>query len=128
MKLELYRIAYRPTYTIGKLYVDGKYFCDTLEDTKREVKIMHETCIPAGKYQVIINLSNRFKRLMPLLVNVPGFEGIRIHNGSNASHTSGCILIGKNSIVGQLTESKPIFENLLKILQSAKNKITIEIS
>jgi len=105
MKITLKRIAYRPTYTIGKLYIDGKYFCDTLEDTKREVKIMHETCIPAGSYQVTVNMSNRFKRLMPLLLNVPGFEGIRIHNGSTAAHTSGCILVGKNSIVGQLTES-----------------------
>jgi len=128
MKLELKRIAYRPAYTIGKLYIDGKYFCDTLEDTQREVKIMHETCIPAGTYQVIINMSNRFKRLMPLLVNVPGFEGIRIHNGANASHTSGCILTGKNSSIGQLTESKTMFENLFKVLQSAKDKITIEIS
>lgn len=128
MKLELKRIAYRPGYTIGKFYMDGKFYCDTLEDTKREVKIMHETCIPAGKYKVIINMSNRFKRLMPLLVNVPGFEGIRIHNGSNASHTSGCILVGKNSIVGQLTDSKTTFENLFKVLQSAKDKITIEIS
>ncbi|OFX52361.1 MAG: hypothetical protein A2066_00280 [Bacteroidetes bacterium GWB2_41_8] len=128
MKITLKRIAYRPTYTIGKLYIDGKYFCDTLEDTKREVKIMHETCIPAGSYQVTVNMSNRFKRLMPLLLNVPGFEGIRIHNGSTAAHTSGCILVGKNSIVGQLTESKATFENLFKLLQSTKDKITIEIS
>lgn len=128
MKITLKRIAFKPTYTIGKLYVDGVYFCDTLEDTRREVKIMHETCIPAGTYQVIINMSNRFKRLMPLLLNVPGFEGIRIHNGNNASHTSGCILVGKNDMVGQLSNSKSIFESLFQIMQGAKDKITIEIS
>lgn len=128
MKLTLKRVAYQPTYTIGKLYIDGKYFCDTLEDPPREVKIMNETCIPAGNYQVIINLSNRFKHMMPLLLNVPGFEGIRIHAGNNASHTSGCILVGKNSIVGQLTDSKAIYDKLFAVLQSANDKITIEIS
>lgn len=140
MKLKLQRIAFRPNYTIGKLYIDEVYFCDTLEDFDRdknrdgdlndpgEQKVMHETCIPRGIYQVIINMSNRFKRLMPLLLNVIGFEGIRIHNGVNASHTSGCILVGKNNEIGKLSESKDTFERLMTILQSAKEKITIEIT
>lgn len=128
MKLQLKRIAFRPTYTIGKLYIDGKYFCDTLEDPPREVKIMNETCIPEGEYKVIINMSNRFKRLMPLLMNVPGFEGIRIHAGNNASNTSGCLLVGKNKIVGQLVESRNTFDELFSILSEATTPITINIS
>lgn len=140
MKLELKRIAYRPTYTIGKLYVDGAYFCDTLEDTNRDLnhdgdlkdegeqKIMHQTCIPFGTYKVEITWSNRFKRLMPLLVSVPEFEGIRIHNGVSSENTSGCVLVGKNSIVGKLTNSKEIFNDLFYILSITKELITIEIS
>lgn len=128
MKLKLKRIAYRETYTIGKLYIDGVYFCDTLEDPPREVKVMNETCIPKGTYKVIVNWSNRFKRLMPLLLNVPKFEGIRIHNGVTAKHTSGCVLVGKNKVVGELRESKEVFEALFGILQQTKEQIKIEIS
>lgn len=127
MKLLLKRIAYRENYTIGKLYIDGEYFCDTLEDVPREVKIMNETCIPKGKYRIILNVSNRFKRLMPLLVNVPGFTGIRIHSGNSEHDTSGCILVGKNKIVGALVESRETFENLMKILKSSNYSITIDI-
>jgi hypothetical protein len=64
---------------IGKLYIDGAYFCDTLEDIPREIKKLHETCIPVGTYKVILNMSNRFQKIMPLLLDVPNFEGIRIH-------------------------------------------------
>lgn len=128
MELKLKRIAYRDKYTIGRLFIDGEYFCDTLEDIPREVKIINETCVPKGVYKVIINLSNRFKRLMPLLLNVPGFDGIRIHNGVNQNNTSGCILVGKNTIIGQLTDSKNIFESLFKILNATKENITIEIT
>lgn len=128
MKLTLNRIAYREKYTIGKLYIDGVYFCDTIEDIPREVKVMNETCIPKGLYKVIINMSNRFKRLMPLLLNVPGFEGIRIHNGINQDSTSGCIVVGKNTIVGKLTQSKEYFDNLFHILSVTKESITIEIT
>ena len=140
MELALKRIAYRKTYTIGKLYIDGVYFCDTLEDVNRDLnhdgdlkdegeeKVMHETCIPFGTYKVIINWSNRFKRNMPLLLDVPEFDGIRIHNGTTAANTSGCILVGKNSIVGQLTESKETFNKLFDILQSTKESIQIEIT
>jgi hypothetical protein len=139
MKLELKRVARRSTYTIGKLYIDGVYFSDTLEDRDRDLnhdgdindvgeeKVMNETCIPSGTYQVIINWSNRFKRLMPLLVNVPGFEGIRIHNGITDKNTSGCLLVGKNSIVGQLTQSKEVFDSLFYILSTTKEPIKIVI-
>lgn len=128
MELKIKRIAYREKYTIGKLSINGEYFCDTLEDIPREVKVMNETCIPTGTYKVIVNMSTRFKRLMPLLLNVPNFEGIRIHNGTNQNSTSGCILVGRNTIVGQLTDSKNTFESLFKILNATKEDITIEIT
>ena len=138
MKLELKRIALRDTYTIGKLYINGKYFCDTLEDKVRDLnkdgdlndvgegKVMHETAIPYGTYSVIMNMSNRFKRVMPLLLNVPHFAGIRIHSGNKASHSSGCILVGVNSVKGGLTESKK-YEKLLYdyLLKEKVSTITI---
>lgn len=127
MELKLKRIAYREKYTIGKLFIDDVYFCDTLEDVPRDIKIQNETCIPKGKYKVVLNISNRFKRLMPLLIDVPNFTGIRIHTGSTEKDTSGCILVGKNKIVGKLLESKETFDNLMKILKSSNYTITIEI-
>ena len=83
---------------------------------------MHETCIPFGTYKVIINMSNRFKRLMPLLLNVPNFDGIRIHNGTSVQNTSGCILVGKNNFAGTLKESNEIFEQLFSLMTTAYNK------
>jgi len=134
MNLELKRHAFRDSYTIGKLFIDGVYFCDTLEDKVRDInndgdlkdpgetKVMHETAIPKGKYKVVMNLSNRFKRIMPLLIDVPHFAGIRIHSGSKASHSSGCILVGKNSIKGGLTESKKYEALLYDILNKAQKE------
>jgi len=127
MILHLKRIFYGFNYTIGKLSIDGVYFCDTLEDLPRDVKIMNETCIPQGKYKVILNESNRFKRIMPLLLSVPNFEGIRIHSGNTAANTSGCILVGKNTIKGQLTDSRETFNKLFSLMTGAdKIEIIIE--
>ena len=128
MKLLLRRTYKAKTYTIGRLYIDDEYFCDTLEDVVRPdgVKGYGETAIPDGKYKVIINMSNRFKCLMPLLVDVPMFEGIRIHSGNTDKDTHGCILVGKNTTKGMITESRKTFEKLMGILQSEKN-IEIEI-
>lgn len=127
MELKSKRVFYGFDYTIGKLYIDGEYFCDTLEDLPRDKKIMNETCIPTGTYKVILNESNRFKRIMPLLLNVPNFEGIRIHAGNTAANTSGCILVGKNTIKGQLTESRETFNKLFSLMTEAdKIEITIE--
>ena len=95
MKLELRRIARRETYTIGRLYIDGVYFCDTLEDRDRlldnsmsveeikKKKIYGKTAIPTGTYKVEITYSPRFKRYLPLICNVKGFDGIRIHEGNS---------------------------------------------
>ena len=84
MKLLLKRLHKTQNSTIGELYVDGKFECYTLEDVERKEKIYAKTAIPKGTYQVIINMSNRFKKLMPLLLNVPNFEGVRIHTGNYA--------------------------------------------
>jgi len=107
MKLTLKRIALRPTYTIGKLYIDDVYFCDTLEDTVRDVnkngkfdngekKIKGETAIPYGTYEIKWTYSPRFKKYTPQLMNVPSFEGVRIHSGNTSKDTEGCLLLGEN--------------------------------
>ena len=127
MKLTLKRIALRDTYTIGKLYVDDVYFCDTLEDKVRDVKIKGITAIPAGKYKVKITMSNRFKKLMPLLIDVPNFEGVRIHSGNTSEDTEGCILVGKNSETGKVTNSRNTFEKLMLELNKDKDNLSIEI-
>jgi len=126
MKLLLKRIFKGETYTIGKLYVDGVYVCDTLEDKVREVKIKHETAIPAGTYDVILNLSTRFKRILPRLLNVPGFDGILIHPGNDKDDTSGCILVGENKEKGRVINSKITFDKLFSMLK-LDDHITIEI-
>lgn len=132
-ELELKRIALKDTYTIGKLYINGQYFCDTLEDKVRKdgVKVYGETAIPKGIYNVIVNMSNRFKRFLPLLLNVPMFEGIRIHAGNTKEDTHGCILLGENKKVGELINSKKYADKLTQMLldyQKTGGKITIKIS
>lgn len=130
MNLFLQRIAQTPEYTIGRLEINGKFFCHTLEDAVREQKIAGKTAIPAGTYQVIVNRSPRFKRDLPLLLDVPDFEGIRIHRGNTAKDTSGCILVGINSKKGMVLESTKYEIELTKILKKAQQNgdtITIEI-
>lgn len=136
MKLTLNRIYKAPTYTIGKLYIDGEYYCDVIEDKVRDFvsdkKIMHETAIPFGTYEVVVNMSNRFKRLLPLLLNVPYFEGIRIHNGKDETSSSGCLIVGENKIKGKVINSTFYMNDLTNKLLEAQNKkekntITIEI-
>jgi len=129
MKLTLERIYKADTYTIGKLFIDGVLFCDTLEDVVRPTteKVWGKTAIPNGTYKVILNMSNRFKCLMPLLLNVPSFDGIRIHAGNTAEDTHGCLLVGKNTIKGKVTDSRKTFSDLMAILQESKTEITITI-
>lgn len=138
MKLTLIRKYKLPTYTIGKLYIDEEYFCDTLEDKDRgltdgmtvseisKIKIKKETAIPTGTYKVTITYSNRFKKNMPLINNVKGFEGIRIHSGNTNQDTEGCILVGFNKVKGNVINSRDTYNKLFSIL-SKSNNITITI-
>jgi hypothetical protein len=139
MNIEVKRIALKDTYTIGKLYIDGAYFCDTLEDKDRGLeenmpieKIMflkkpHITAIPTGTYTVILNYSNRFKRIMPLVMNVKGFAGIRIHAGNTSEDTDGCILVGENKAKGKVLNSKDTYNRLFKRMKSA-DKVYLTVS
>lgn len=140
MNIILNRIAKKAKYTIGKLYINDQYFCDTLEDTDRGLtqsmteqqigskKVYGETAIPTGTYRIIISYSNKFKRQMPLLLNVPGFAGIRIHSGNTEKDSLGCILVGKNKAVGKVLESRDTYSKLFSILQEANKKETIKIT
>ena len=138
MTITLIRKYKLPTYTIGKLYIDGGYFCDTLEDKDRgltddmtvseisKIKIKKETAIPTGTYKVTITYSNRFKKNMPLINDVKGFEGIRIHSGNTDKDTEGCILVGFNKVKGNVINSRDTYNKLFSIL-SKSNNITITI-
>lgn len=126
MKLTLKREHGTKDYTHGKLYIESVYFCDTIEDQERDVKVQNETAIPLGTYKVIINMSNRFKKLMPLLLNVPNFTGVRIHSGNTKEDTEGCILVGKKLKDGFVGSSRATFKELMSRLQGVKD-ITIEI-
>ena len=111
IQIELKRIAKRKDYTIGQLYVDGTYLCDTLEPTWRNLaqgarKLKGRTAIPEGRYPVVVTHSPRFDAWLPLLVGVPGFTGIRIHAGNTAADTEGCILVGQNLKRGQVLNSR----------------------
>ena len=126
MQITVKRLHKTETSTIGELLIDGLFECYTLEDAERPVKIKGETAIPKGTYKVIINESNRFKRLLPLLLDVPNFEGVRIHSGNSNHDTEGCILVGQSRNKNYIGQSRKAFEKLFKKMQGAKN-ITITI-
>lgn len=120
MQITVKRLYKTDTSTIGELLIDGVFECFTLEDIERPVKIKAETAIPKGTYKVIINMSNRFKRLMPLLLNVPNFEGVRIHAGNTNHDTEGCILVGQTRNKNYIGQSRKAYEKLFKKMQAAK--------
>lgn len=122
MKILVQRIAKKPGYTIGRMFIDGKYFCDTLEDEVRDVKIPGSTAIPAGKYRVIVNVSPKFSRELPRLLDVPNFEGILIHRGNTAEDTAGCILVGENKQRGRVINSTKYELRLTQILKDEIRK------
>ena len=133
MEITLIRFAYRSDYTIGKMYVNDAYFCDTLEDTNRdlnkngrfdngETKVYGRICIPFGHYTVDLTMSAHFKRVLPILVGVPDFAGVRIHRGNEPSDTLGCILVGENKIKGKVINSTPYEEKLVQMMKAAKGR------
>lgn len=134
MKLTLLREQLDPDVTIGQLLVDGAFECWTLEDTVRgedEPKVYGETAIPFGTYKVVITDSPRFKRPLPLLLNVAGFGGVRIHPGNDAGDTEGCILVGMDREPKRLGHSKLAFDALFAKLAAARalgDEITLEIT
>ena len=126
MLVTIKRLYKTDNSTIGELFVDGIFECFTLEDKERDVKIKGETAIPKGTYKVIINESNRFKRLLPLLIDVPNFEGVRIHSGNSNHDTEGCILVGQTRNKNYIGQSRKAFEKLFAKMQKAKT-ITLTI-
>lgn len=147
MKLEVKRTYRGSDYTIGHLYVNGKFFCDTLEDVDRGLtnemslceiqkkKIKGKTCIPYGTYEVTMKIvsgkySNYLKYpyasyvrgRMPRVLDVPGFEGILIHPGSTAADTDGCLLVGENKVKGKLINSQINWKKLCALLLKADSK------
>jgi hypothetical protein len=113
---------------IGRLFINNTNFCSTIEDEPRIKKEMHKTAIPSGRYEVVINWSNRFKMYMPLLLNVPYFEGIRIHSGNTAADTSGCILVGVFYNDETVIDSKNTFKSLMTELKKVEKKEKIFIN
>ena len=134
MKLRVERLWKKKDYTVGRLYVDGEFFCNTLEDVVRDLpkekKVYGKTAIPAGTYKVVYNWSPKFSRNLPRLLDVPYFDGILIHPGNTAVDSAGCILVGKNTSVGRLSESRYTSDRLNVIIEDAQRngeEITIEI-
>jgi len=132
MELKLTRRWLTTNSTIGELTVDGQFECFVLEDHYPTpwVKTYGKTAIPAGRYQVIVNMSNRFKVEMPLVLNVPQYQGIRIHPGNTAADTEGCLLPGRIRKTDKILESKLAYEALFTKIKKAiadGEKVHIEI-
>ncbi len=149
MELRLHRIARKDTYTIGRLYIDGQLFCDTLEpkdrglrqdlpfEVNRARKRKGSTAIPTGRYRLTLDVvSNRFKSKsmykfcdgkLPRLINVPVFDGVLIHVGNTARDTEGCILVGRNTKVGMVLDSRVTFLALYdKLMTASEWYITVD--
>lgn len=126
IRLKVARTIKTKNSTIGEMSINGQPFCFTLEDPIRDTKIAGETAIPAGVYKVIVNMSTRFKKEMPLLLAVPGFEGVRIHTGNYPRDTEGCLLVGMQKGQDCLMSSKLAYDALMAKLKG-QTDITIEI-
>lgn len=131
MKLTLQRYLFTEDYTMGLLFIDGVYFCDTIEDKYRgqdlkKTKVMHETCIPYGVYDVKITYSPKYKKNMPQILDVPYFTGVRIYAGNKATDISGCVCVGVKSDNGEVAQSRKTYNALLKRLETSNN-IKIDI-
>lgn len=134
MELTLNRIFLGSSATIGELYADREHIADTLEDRVRPEgeKVYGKTAIPEGTYEVKLTYSPRFKKILPEILNVPNFSGIRIHCGNSSADSSGCVLVGTwdGEKEDWIRDSKIAFNKLMSLLQSAEDKkesITITI-
>lgn len=139
MEILVKRLYKNSAYTIGKMYIDGQYLCDTVEDCDRGLKqsmtpqqiavqkVYGTTAIPTGRYKVTLTFSNKFKRVLPLVNDVIGFLGIRIHAGNTADDSLGCIIVGENKIKGGVVNSKVTLERLMAKLTGQTNiLLTVE--
>lgn len=155
MKIQVKRTARKSTYTVGKVYIDGKYFCDSLEDTDRGVtqvmpftstggtkgywtkadgkridKIPGKTAIPTGLYDCTSYYWDKFGCFVAQALRVPGFLGILFHNGTTADNSEGCILLGKNNVVGHIDGNRVYMDALAARVLAAehrKEKIQVEV-
>lgn len=140
MKLLLKRETFSDTSTIGRLFIDGVFFCYVLEDKDRGLndsmslitikakKIFGVTAIPQGTYKLILSMSNRFKRLLPEILNVKGYEGVRIHRGNYAGNSLGCLIVGAKKGVDAVFDSTSTEIALVRLLSSKHEPHTIEIA
>lgn len=141
MKLTLIRKYKKKDYCIGDLYIGDKFYCNILEDTVRDInkngtfdcgefKINGHTAIPYGKYEIQVTYSPKFKRKLPLLLNVKHYEGIRIHRGNTEKDSSGCLIPGENTKRGMVLNSTKYELELTNLIESANKrgeKVIIEI-
>ncbi len=131
MKLTVVRQIFNEDSTIGEMFIDGIHFCFTCEDKVRDKKIAGITAIPSGSYKIILTWSNRFAKVLPLLLNVPNFEGVRIHSGNTSKDTEGCILVGLEHTNNSVLQSRDAMLVLMAKLDTAfhnKEEITIEVA
>ena len=140
MKVLIERKWPKPSYTIGRVYIDGEFFCNSLEDRDRglrqdmsvgeisRIKIVGETAIPTGKYKVTMTYSAKYKRVMPQIMNVPGYTGVRIHSGNTAADTLGCILLGKNDKPGWISQSRDTCKRFEELLVAAGGTCELEVN
>lgn len=141
MELLLERKYLKSNYTIGNLFINGKFYCNIIEDPVRdinkngsfdcgEIKIKGSTAIPFGEYEIQVTYSHKFKRKLPLLLNVKHFEGIRIHRGNTEKDSSGCLIPGENSKRGMVLNSTKYELELTNLIENANKKgekVTIKI-
>lgn len=124
----------KTAYTIGRLYKNGEFLCNTVEDPDRglhsnmaaaqiaKIKVPDQTAIPTGSYKVQLSESPKFKRVLPEVLNVPGYFGIRIHKGATADHSSGCIIPGDNTATGRVTNSEKYEKLIVAAIAAAEAK------
>jgi hypothetical protein len=130
MELKVIRKTFTPLYTMGELYVNGQFFCYTMEDRDRDlsetdsknkiksVKVVKQTAIPYGEYRLILSYSKKLRRFLPLVLDVPGFQGIRLHKGSTQEWSSGCILLGMGKEQDKLTRIVEAETKLVALLKT----------